>query len=296
MDLDDSQPSSEKQKRQRDAEEFGCYGLVGGGAKVLRTEQMVYAYDVCREDGPFYCAVCYSDAIVKKCTEKKDHFAHIAPLSPALSEGESERHLECKREICAALQVRHPEGKWEVERTIPANSEKKIREVRPDISGRIQQGRVAIEVQASALSITGILKRTLTYSKRGIPILWVVPLRGPLTDEVFRPRLYERYFHSIYFGRTYYWWPGLGASVVPVHYGSATRHIPYSEWYEEGGEHCEAGGYDKDYKAIKSPMFGPPLDISSNFAASTRGAFTPDNERKAVPACRLWFDHMDPWW
>lgn len=72
--------------------------------------------------------------------------------------------------------------------------------------------------------------------------------------------------------------------------------MPFAEWYEEGGEHVEVGGYEVDYKAIKKPLFGSLLQIGNHFAPMQRASFTPDNERKAVPACHLWFDHMDPWW
>lgn len=291
--------ATDRERRQREAEEFGCYGLVGGFAKQLRTQHNVSAFDVTKTDGPFFCSVCYSDAIVRKCIEKRDHFAHDAPRSPAIGPGESALHEGCKKEVCSALKAAHPDGKWEVERPIRENKEHKLTEVRPDISGRIDgvDGmRLVIEVQASALSITQILKRTAVYSKRNIPILWVVPLKEPLTDALFRPRLYERYFHSIYFGRTYYWWPGLGATLLPVHYGVASRHIPLSEWYEEGGELVTAGDYDKDYKAIKRPVFGPMLDISTGFGPTARDEFTPDNERKAVPSCQIWLDTRRPWW
>lgn len=288
--------AGDKEKRQREAEEFGCYGLIGGWARQCRTHQPVEAGCVTKADGPFYCGTCFSDALVKKCDEKVDHFAHVAPLSPAVGGTESELHLSCKEEICAALAQGHPEGKWAVERPIPANEKRRIREVRPDVSGRLRNWRVAVEVQASALSITAILKRTLTYSRRGIHMLWVIPLHQELTEAQFRPRLYERYFHSLYLGRTYYWWPGLGCSVLPVHYDTARRHIPYADWYESGGEHVEVGGYDVDYKAIKKPLRGPLLNIGDHFAPLRRNAFTPENERKAVPECDLWFDHMEPWW
>ncbi|MDB5957514.1 competence protein CoiA family protein [Ramlibacter sp.] len=293
--MDDELGAAEKARR-REAEEFGCYGLVGGAARQLRTHNWVRACEVTKQDGPFYCGRCYSDAIVRKCDEKVDHFAHEAPRTAAIGAKEGELHLACKRQICAELAAGSPDGSWEAERTIPANAKRGIREVRPDISGRLRNGRVAVEVQASALSITSILKRTLTYTQRRIPVLWVVPLHAELPDAQFRPRLYERYFQSIYFGRTYYWWPGLGASVMPVHYGIAKRHIPYAEWYEQGGEHIEVGGYEVDYKAIKRPVFGPLLKIDNHFAPHRRDAFTPENERKAVPECDLWFDHMEPWW
>lgn len=287
--------AAEREKRQREAEEFGCYGLVGGFARQMRTHRGISAFDATKADGPFYCGTCYSDAIVRKCVEKKDHFAHEAPRSPAIGARESELHSNCKHEICTALQAAHPEGKWDVERPIAENKASKIPEVRPDISGRIGDQRLVIEVQASALSITGILKRTATYSKRRIPILWIVPLVQELTTALFRPRLYERYFHSIYFGRVYYWWPGLGLQLQPVHYGVAARYIPLSEWFEDG-EPVSAGGYDKDYRVIKRPQFGAMLDISTGFRATDRDEFTPENERKAVPACSVWLDTLNPWW
>lgn len=282
-------------KRRREAEEFGCYGLLGGFAKQLKTGRSVSASEATKSDGPFVCGVCYSDAIVKKCVEKKDHFAHEAPRSPAIGARESTLHSSCKKEICAALQAAHPDGKWEVERPIGENAKYKIGAVRPDISGRINGSRLVIEIQASALSITQILKRTEIYSKRGIPTLWIVPLREPLTQALFRPRLYERYFHSIYYGRTYYWWPGMKAALLPVHYGTATRRIPLSEWYE-AGELMTAGDYDKDYKAIKRPEPGALLDISTRFQEKLREKFTPDNERKAVPSCQIWLDTLQNWW
>jgi competence protein CoiA len=294
--LDEGLEVAEKAKRQREAEEFGCFGLVGGSARRLHTREAVHASEVTKAHGPFYCAECNSDAIVKKCIEKIDHFAHDAPRSPAGGAFEGRLHKDCKDEIQAALVAKYPEGHWMVERPFRAKQEKKLSEVRPDISGRIDGVPLVIEVQASALSISAILKRTVNHFRRGIPVLWIVPLREPLSDAPFRPWLYERYFHSMYYGRTYYWWPGMGATVQPVHYGIATRHIPYSEWYEEGGEHREAGGFEAKYKAIKRPLLGPAVDISLGFAATPRDEFTPENEKKAVPACKLWMDQLDAWW
>jgi competence protein CoiA len=292
MTMDQPDDDLEQRSQQWEAEEFGCGGLLGGFARSLRTRESLHAEDVYKRDGPFYCASCHSDVV---CVEKRDHFAHIAPLTPASGAFESELHRDCKQEICAALQALHPHGKWEVERPIRESKAQKIAAVKPDISGRIGGVPIAIEVQASALSISGIIKRTRTYSQRGISMLWIVPLRTELDAEPFRPRLFERYFHSIYFGRTFYWWRGLGAQVQPVHYGPATRHIPPSEWYEDG-QLMTAGDYEAQYKVIKTPSFGPPLDISRSFFSEDRGEFTPDNERKAVPSCTIWRDSTQPWW
>ena len=279
----------------REATEVGCSGLVGGSARNLYTREVFHA-DVCiKDDGPFYCAVCKSDAILHKCTEKIDHFAHIARLSPVLGPLETELRRRCKEEICSALIERHPDGKWAVERTIPANFEKNIPELRPDISGRISDHRVAIEVQASSLTPTKIVKRSLAYAKRQIALLWIVPLHEPLGTEPIRPRLFERYLHSIYFGRTYYWWSGRKHVLCPAHYGPASRHVEYREWIEDGMQQS-GGGYDTEYKIIKTPEPGPDLSLDIDFEVHRRDEFTPDNERKKVPSCVIWRDRNAPWW
>jgi competence protein CoiA len=197
--------------------------------------------------------------------------------------------------MCALLQERFPEGKWAKERTIPENKQKGIPKLEPDISGRINGIRVAIEVQASTLTIRKIVQRARDYTARKIALLWVVPLTEPLGDLAFRPRLYERYLHSIYFGRTYYWWEGLGLNLKPVHYAPASRHVEYREWYEDG-ELVSGGGYDATYKIIKQPDYGPDINLADGFVSHLRPEFTPENERKAVPQCLIWRDRLPEWW
>lgn len=290
-----SREEQAEQDRLREAEEVGCYGLLRGVARSLQTDEEWQAEIAHRDYGPFYCPVCYSDAVLRKCTEKIDHYAHKSRLSPVLGPKETALHAACKEEIRAQLANRFPDGKWASEREIPENKEHKIPLLRPDVSGRIGDHRVVVEVQASALTIPKIVKRTQAYAKRGICILWVVPLHEPLGHLPFRPRLYERYLHSIYYGRVYYWWAGQGVTLTPVHYGPAKRHIEYREWYEDGEEQS-AGGYEATYKTIKTPIYGAPLNLSTDFTLEERGAFTPENERKEVPACRLWQDRLSPWW
>lgn len=284
-----------KKHLQREAEEVGCFGLIGGAAKNLYTQKEFYAASATKVDGPFYCPACNSEAVIRKCIEKIDHFAHSARLTPAIGAHESDLHFQCKTEICVELYNKFPDGKWAVERIIPENKIIGVPELRPDISGRINNERVAIEIQASAISITKILKRCSAYSKRGIALLWIVPLYIPLGDDPFRPRLYERYLHSIYFGRTYYWWKGQGLTLKAVHYAPAKRHIEYKEWYEEGN-HMSGGGYDLDYRMVKTPIYGSDLSIDSSFNKIYRNTFTPENERKAVPALFTWQDKNAAWW
>jgi len=205
-------------------------------------------------------------------------------------------HQACKEEIRDALRIRFPEGKWECERPIPANDAKKIPKLVPDVSGRIGEQRVVIEVQASYLTVPMIVKRASSYSARKCAILWIVPLTEDLGTQNFRPRLYERYLHSIYFGRTYYWLPGDGISLRPVHYGVAYRYIDESEWHEPAGELRQAGGYDKPYKIVKRPLYGDRVNIADDFRWHDRLEFVPWNENKAIPNLSTWQDNLNLWW
>lgn len=280
---------------QREAEELGCSGLAERIARNIYTHTEFHASNCTKADGPFYCPGCNSDAIVKKCAKKEDHFAHSVHLTPAVGGRESELHDSCKREICELLKSRHPSSKWEIEREIPLNKEKNFPKLKPDISGRINGIPIVVEVQVSALSIQKIIWRTVNYSRRGIAILWLVPLHGPLDSRLFRPRLYERYLHSLYFGRTYYWWPNQGLTLLPVHYGCAIRHVESREWREDGVL-MTGGGYETEYKIIKTPLFGREVSIDQDFRLQRRSEFTPDNERLAVPQSTIWCDALPPWW
>lgn len=270
--------------RLREAEETGCHGLLRGIARSLRTDEAWEAEIAHRDYGPFYCPSCFSDVVLRKCAEKVDHFAHKSRLSPVLGPKEMLLHNACTAEICMALEGRFPEGKWAVQRRIPENRILKIPTLEPDISGRMGGTRVAIEVQISALTVPRIVQRTRDYARRGIALVWIVPLSQPLGNEPFRPRLYERYLHSIFYGRTYYWWSGQGLTVKPVHYGPATRHIEYRECHDNG-QLESAGGYNAAYKTIKTPEYGRDLNLCDDFFADSRATFTPENEKKKVPAC-----------
>lgn len=281
----------------RDAIETGCDGLLSGTALNLYSRKRFDAATCSKKDGPFCCPACYTDAVVRKCSERRDHFAHRARLSPdgGPGPGENRLHKNCKEMLCALLAERFPTGKWQCERRIPAKAEGRIPELRPDISGRICERRLVVEVQASSLTISQIIRRTAAYSARNIALLWLVPLTEPLGTLPFRPRLYERYLHSMYFGRTYYWWEGQGLNLAPVHYEPTTRYVEYREWFEDGALQS-GGGYEALYKIVKKPSYGRSLDLERDFDAIQRAEFTPENERKRVPTCLLWRDRLESWW
>jgi competence protein CoiA len=217
-------------------------------------------------------------------------------LTPIIDNHESELHKLCKESIFNDLKNKFPDYKWVCDDVrIPEVKEKGIPGLQPDIGGRINNIRVAIEIQTSALTIAQILKRCCGYSKRGISILWIVPLVEPIGEEIFRPRLFERYLHSIYFGRVYYWLSEYGCKVLPVHFSPALREIPYREWFEDGEER-DAGGYDKPYKHIRKPVHLRPISIAENFDHMRRSEHRPWNERKTVPPMRILIDKEPMWW
>ena len=266
-----------------------CTGLAGGWALKAQEQQPVYAYQASPSDGPFVCPTCRGEAILRKGITRVDHFAHDAPRQASPSP-ETALHRRCKQQVCAALAAAIPQGRWAIERPIPSRPELRIPLLRPDLSGRVGDCRVAVEVQASSLHLDTIAGRTLAYARRGIHVVWVVPLAEEPIEPLTRPRLYERCFQDMFGGRTYYWWPGLGASVLPVHYGVAHREIPASEWHAPGGARRRAGGFEVPYRAIKQAHFGPLLRIDRDFEPLARAA--PGGRQQ----WRLWVDRAAPWW
>ncbi len=271
-----------------------------GGCALRQSDfKSVRARSVTKEDGPFICPDCFSDAVIKKCADKEDHFAHHhrARVTPIALKSESELHHECKTAICRELQASFPEGNWETERTIPAKPEIGIPELRPDISGRINKKAIAIEVQASTLTVKQILRRTAYYSARKCAVLWVVPLREEFGGELFRPRLMEKIFHRMYYGRVYYWTSGNGANLHAIHFDIATRHIEHKEWYNEYGGLESGGGFDKPYKVIKKPNpYDYDISIVEDFKYEDRDEFALDHEKFLIPRCLIFMDKLKNWW
>lgn len=271
-----------------------CSGLAGQKARRKLDNKIVCADNVTKSDGPFYCPVCLSDAIIRKCTEKVDHFAHSARQSPIIGKKDKLLHAQCQNEILAYLQKKFPSGKWEKERPIPKT--KDLKEIIPDISGRIDDLPIAIEVQISPYTINRIYDKLIEYQKRNIVVLYIIPLYKELGEEVFRPRLFEKYLHSLYFGRIYYWIPNNDNKIVSVHLGRCTRWIEELVWLNEQREECSAGGYFLTYKTVRKPFFGESLDIAEDFKRIERGEFNPKNDRKKIPACTLFIDKHKRWW
>ncbi|QJD81622.1 competence protein CoiA family protein [Spirosoma rhododendri] len=286
----------ERELLKQDAVGASCMALMEGTAVRVTDNKRVSASYVTRQQGPFYCSECYSNVIIRKCKEKRDHFAHQARQSPILRNSESALHIKCKDDILACLNAAFPEGKWEKERAVEANKEKGLAKVVPDISGRISEKAVVIEVQKSVISIDKIIHRTKEYTKRKAHILWIIPLRDELGNDPFRPRLYEKFLHQMYFDRVYYWIDGCQSTLIPVHFSPAYRWIEGRDWYDSDGDQQSGGGYWKRYRTVREPCFGSKVDICRDIICEMVEEWKPKNELLTVPSRRIARDSRAPWW
>lgn len=274
-----------------------CSGLAKRTANRKSDNKRVNASSVSKKDGPFFCPSCLSEAVVRKCVEKVDHFAHNARHSPIIKRRDQVLHNKCRDEICGYLKIMFPEGKWESERPIPADTKKDLKGLIPDISGRIDNIPIAIEVQASAYTIDRLSTKAAEYNRRGIAVLWIVPLTEDLGKDPFRPRLFEKYLHSLYYGRVYYWMPGNEARLTPVHFSPAKRWIEEANWFDtETSEERTEGGFYLTYRTIKMPNTATNLDIAKDFFKISRNSFEPKNVKKSIPQCLLYKDNLKDWW
>ncbi|MBL0236652.1 MAG: hypothetical protein IPQ02_08605 [Saprospiraceae bacterium] len=285
-------------KIQRDVRASMCFGLVNRTARKVLNNDLIHSDVALKTDGPFYCEECYSDVIVRKCTDKNDHFAHKGRLSNLFGSGETQLHKGCKEEILRDLQKAFPDGKWATERPIAENNEKGLSELIPDISGRINNKPIAIEVQRSFFKCKVNYKKDRTIYKRGIAILWIIPLKNELGTEYFRPRLFEKFIHTMYFGRVYFWQVGYGAKVLPTHFGRAERWIEENTWFDvELKEEMSAGGYWKIFKTVREPItLDNLIDITKDFTIEIANEWQPDNEELKVPKRLIFKDNQKKWW
>jgi competence protein CoiA len=256
-----------------------CLGLTEHTALRQEDNHIVYAGYVNKSDGPFYCPECLSDVVVRKCTEKVDHFAHHARQSPFDSQNK-ELHQNCQNKFLEYLKSTFPDGNWEAEREIPEKKDRGYKKVIPDLSGRINKIPVAIEIQSSSYTINKIFDKVSEYQNRNVAVLYVIPLYQDLGDEPFRPRLFEKYLHSLYYGRAYYWSLSLENKIQPVHFSPAKRYIEESTWFDVQSQTVVSeGGYWLTYRTVKKPNYGRILDIATDFEKIIRNSFEPKNSK-----------------
>jgi competence protein CoiA len=153
-------------------------------------------------DGPFYCPARREQLILKQGRKVVAHFAHRpAADCEYTNEGESEEHRLAKREIRQAL--------LQVPGVTDVRLERYLRDVRPDVSFVVNGQLVAIEIQLSQLSLKKIESRTKAYARRNIAVLWMPLFSMELLEQRYAPKDWERYLHTMYYGKVYYWYERL---------------------------------------------------------------------------------------
>ncbi len=235
-----------------------------------------------KREAPFYCPECQAVVTLKKGAIREHHFAHKPPVNCQYGTGESKLHERVKRSIYEALRQNPDCSKCELERRLAG--------VRPDVSLYIGNTPVAIEIQRSTIRVDEILRRTVQYTKLGVHLLWLIPFPTPDSDLPYRPPEWQKYLHTLYFGRLYFW--VVGALVQPVHLSTHPIWVEEREWFDETGTEMSAGGYYRVSKSLRQiDRDGPVLDIARDFKAVSRSSF--ETKYHILPAARLWLDNKD---
>jgi competence protein CoiA len=175
----------------------------------------------------YVCPACRWPVVLKAGRLKVPHFAH-KPGTPCFhGQGETMAHLSCKLSLYRALHraARHP--------ALEVVHGGFVSDVVFQVNGHA----VSIEVQRSALTVDQIHDRTKKYAERGIPVLWLL-LNIPQQEETgfLCPRSWQKWLHTLYFGRVYVWNREL--MVMPVHFAPALitgsfGNLRYSRRYHE---------------------------------------------------------------
>lgn len=287
-----------------------CDGLYHGLAKVGSLAGSYIEADVAKkEDGPFYCGECHSEAFLRVCREKVTHFVHKADRTSLMSIRNQELHDQIKKDLCNKLNAASGELLWQTEVVIPYEASKGKKDImRPDIAGRIKPDPknplntkglpVAIEIQRSTYSISYLHERLLTYHNLGIYVLYIIPITKKLGQGAkFRPRLFEKFLHQSYLGRVYYYDISDPVGLLyPMHFSPAVGSVPSSEYYSKNGEHIFHSGYDFIYSTLKTANWGPSFSIFNAARFEELPEYLDGDERKKVPGRRVVIHNAAHWW
>ncbi|NUQ67664.1 MAG: hypothetical protein HUU18_05235 [Phycisphaerales bacterium] len=236
-----------------------------------------------KSEGPFHCPECHKELVLRKGAVVVHHFAHKPPVNCAYGSGETIEHMRAKLAIYEYLSSSPRVLKLDVEKPIERSGIK----VRPDVRCLVDEKHyLGIEFQKTSLDPREIERRTSAYRTLSVYVLWIVPWPAKLVHgERYQPRETERYLHSLYFGRVFFWKPSVG--IVPVHFDDHLIDVPYNEWYVEGGhgEMDSGGGYEYRSKRFVTPCVSPPVSILQ-LGPVMRQAYT--MKARSLPAALLW--------
>jgi competence protein CoiA len=226
--------------------------------------QKAVAWDVNRRDGPFFCPECREDLILRKGAIHIHHFAHKPDTICSYSSGETDLHRRAKCAIYDELS-RYPDVSF-------CDLECRLGGAIADVYAVIRGEPVAIEVQASALIIEEISRRTQVYQGKGIAVLWILPETLSFMQDYYRPAAWKRWLHAAYFGRLYFWMGG--TSLRTVHLNDDRPQ-----------------GMTRSWKTIQ---YGNYVNLAQNFYSQPRSSW--EGGTIQIPRCRIYIDRQPPWW
>ncbi|GAA4419269.1 hypothetical protein GCM10023187_53410 [Nibrella viscosa] len=175
----------------------------------LSDQKKVLADDEEKGTHTYHCPDCQSIVILNKGLKKIAYFRHQR-LTNCDNAGESEVHMKIKLDI-----YRHLKTKWE--RAIQfVDVEHRLKDIlRADVYFETLKSKVAVEVQASSLTVADVYRRTSLYYSLGVYVLWVLPFE------------YERFYR-------YYSTMELAMDGVDADPGYYLRHSVKFKEYELG--------------------------------------------------------------
>jgi competence protein CoiA len=244
--------------------------------------QTVNAYFESKRNGPFACLLCREEVILKTGRSRINHFAHANPIACRFAQGESDLHRRCKTDIFLALQKAQGVTKVVMEQPLET--------VRPDVSAVVRGVPVAIEVQISALSLETITARTIDYAQRGIYVLWLLQWTPELDFTRYTPRAWEKWIHTTYFGRVYYWIAGL--MVASYHFDPVVTIVPQKTWLSPAGKKMTAGGYVRRSTRYRKPVLEKVFDLARDFVPRQRSWWEGGGFK--VPDAKLYMEPYKP--
>lgn len=199
----------------------------------------------------YVCRDCRAPAILKKGALRIAHFAHRPAATCAFGSGMSLAHLVAQRRIAEALRGRGVDV--QLEAILPSLAGDRRVDVLAWPPTR-PTAQVAVEVQASDITVEATAARTLSYQAEGVAPLWLrlydfgrfedvqaLPHRGTIWIEGYRARAWERWVHDQLGGRMWIMDEQTGM-VWRTAFIRAHTYRELSTWYGPGGEEQWAGG------------------------------------------------------
>ncbi len=220
--------------------------------------------------GPEYsCPECMGKLTLKKGKIKIHHFAHKPPTSCAWAKGETQAHLKAKTLFKETFSRRELRAEVEFEVKV-LNGDRRADVMVWSPSGR----QFAIELQHSSISLDEIERRTWSYRKSGIPVIWVPFFRGNILSDTieadssgrnfvisrYSAKTWEKWIHGDNLGEIWFYDPK-GEVIWKGKFEKCYIDVGYSSWYNEYGEEQSAGGFSKTSERWKKLLIEGPFSL-----------------------------------